>query len=135
MVDPKIRVKNLSVSFDKVTSLKNVSLDIEAHEILSIIGPANSGKTTFLKMLNRLNDFEPALVMSGEVLMDGKNIYRDFDPVILRRKVGVIFALPIPLPITSNFGKKTFSARRPPGLRWRRAQARAASWSSRVCMC
>ena len=107
----KIRVEDLSVSFGKAPALKNVTLDIEKHEILSIIGPANSGKTTFLKMLNRLNDSETNLVMSGQVLMDGKNIYRDYDPVILRRKVGVIFALPIPLPI-SVFENVVYGLRR-----------------------
>ena len=107
----KINVKNLAVSFGKTVSLKGVSMGINEHEILSIIGPANSGKTTFLKTLNRLNDFYPDLVMSGEVLMDGKNIYRDIDPVILRRKVGVIFALPIPLPI-SVFENVVYGLRR-----------------------
>ncbi len=107
----KIGVKNLGASFGKSVCLKNVSLDIQTHEILSIIGPANSGKTTFLKTLNRLNDFEPNFQMSGEVLMDGKNIYRDYDPVILRRKVGVIFALPIPLPM-SVFENVVYGVRR-----------------------
>ena len=107
----KISVKDLAVSFGKIVSLKGVSLDIHEHEILSVIGPANSGKTTFLKTLNRLNDFYPDLVMSGEVLMDGANIYRDIDPVILRRKVGVIFALPIPLPM-SIFENVVYGLRR-----------------------
>ncbi len=107
----KIRTQNLSVSFGKAVSLKNVSLDIDRHEILSIIGPANSGKTTFLKTLNRLNDFEPNFERTGQVLMDGKDIYRDYDPVILRRKVGVIFALPIPLPI-SVFENVVYGLRR-----------------------
>ncbi len=97
----KISVKNLNVSFTPAPpSLKNVSLDVYPHEILSVIGPANSGKTTFLKVLNRLLDFSSKIVISGEVRLDGKDIYRDFDPVILRQKVGIIFALPIPLPST-----------------------------------
>ncbi|MBI3252372.1 MAG: phosphate ABC transporter ATP-binding protein [Candidatus Omnitrophica bacterium] len=100
VIHPKIRVKNLTVSFDGKASLKNVSLDIEPHIILSVIGPANSGKTTFLRTLNRLNDDERAMKVSGEVLLDGKDIYKDHDPVSLRRKVGIIFALPVPLPMT-----------------------------------
>ena len=102
MVSPavKIRVTNLGVSFTGIAALKDVNLEIEANKILSIIGPANSGKTTFLKILNRLNDSEREMRLSGSVTIDGKDIYRDFDPVLLRKKVGIIFALPIPLPMT-----------------------------------
>ncbi len=96
----KISAQNISVSFGAVTALKNVSLDIPANEILSIIGPANSGKTSFLRALNRLNDHETGLRMEGKILLDGKDIYREFDAVSLRRRVGIIFALPMPLPIT-----------------------------------
>lgn len=97
----KISVKNLNISFGSdLPVLKDVSLDVLPREILSVIGPANSGKTTFLKSLNRLLDFFPNAVIRGEIRMDGKDIYRDFDPVVLRQKVGIIFALPIPLPST-----------------------------------
>ena len=123
----KIRAQNLSVLFAKTVSLKNVSLDIAQHEILSIIGPASSGKTTFLRTLNRLNDSEPNMKISGEVLMDGKNIYRDYDPVILRRKVGVIFALPIPLPI-SVFENVVYGIRRQ-GIKDKKALSEATERS------
>ena len=100
MVKAKISVQDLSISFGNVRSLTRVTIDIDEHEILSIIGPANSGKTTFLRTLNRLNDDEQALQRTGTVAMDGKDVYRQIDPVELRRKVGIIFALPIPLPMT-----------------------------------
>ncbi len=96
----KIKVVNLSVNFGNVVSLKDVTIDIESRQILSIIGPANSGKSTFLKALNRLNDVERDVKVSGNVYLDGKEIYRDYDPVALRQKVGIIFALPMPLPMT-----------------------------------
>lgn len=96
----KISAQGLSVHYGEVTALKNVTIDIKANEILSIIGPSNSGKTTFLRMLNRLNDVFPNMKVSGNLTLDGKDIYREYDPVILRRKVGIIFALPIPLPMT-----------------------------------
>ena len=100
MVSAKISVQDLTVSFGDVRSLNRMTLDIDANEILSIIGPANSGKTTFLKTLNRLNDDEENMRMNGRVLMDGRDIYRQLDPVDLRRKVGIIFELPIALPMT-----------------------------------
>ncbi len=86
--------------FSDHAALDGVSLSIESNEILSVIGPANSGKTTLLRSLNRLNDLEENFRITGSVLLDGKDIYKEIDPVFLRRKVGIIFALPIPLPMT-----------------------------------
>lgn len=96
----KIQVQNLSVRFDGVLALKQLNLTIEGHEILGIIGPANSGKTTFLRTLNRMNDLNPSYSYEGSVLIDGKNIYRDWDVSKLRKHVGMVFAIPTPLPIT-----------------------------------
>ncbi len=102
MVTPpiKISVQNLNAFFSTAPSLMNVDIDIEANQILSVIGPANSGKTTFLRCLNRLNDFTPTFKMTGRIALDNKDIYKEYDPVLLRRKVGIIFALPMPLPLT-----------------------------------
>ena len=103
MVSPdgvKISVRELTVSFFGKPALDGVTLDIRKNEILSVIGPANSGKTTFLKTLNRLIDFELGFRIAGDIFMDGKNIYKEMDPSFLRKKVGIIFALPIPLPMT-----------------------------------
>lgn len=102
MVTPqtKISVDSLRVFYGKEEALKNLTLEIHDHEILSIIGPANSGKTTFLKSLNRLLDENRQVRMEGSIRMDGKDIYRDMDPATLRKKVGIIFALPLPLPMT-----------------------------------
>lgn len=96
----KLNIKNLNVTFSNHSALENVNLSIESNEILSVIGPANSGKTTFLRALNRLNDFTESFKITGSILLDGKDIYKEVDPVILRRKVGIIFAFPIPLPMT-----------------------------------
>lgn len=96
----KIGVRSLTVSFSGNTSLHHVTLDIPSHEVLSIIGPANSGKTTFLKTLNRLIDFVPTSRVSGQILLDGRDVLKDYDPVSLRRRIGIIFALPVPLPTT-----------------------------------
>lgn len=107
----KITAEKLSVSFGETHSLKNVSLEIPSNRILSIIGPANSGKTTFLRSLNRLNDSESGVRRTGRILMDGRDIYRDYDPVSLRRKVGIIFALPMSLPV-SVFENVVYGPRR-----------------------
>ena len=96
----KIEIQNLTASFSNHGALDNVNLSIVSNEILSVIGPANSGKTTLLRTLNRLNDLTQSFQMTGRVLLDGRDIYKEYDPVILRRKVGVIFALPMPLPMT-----------------------------------
>jgi len=95
----KFNIENLSIWFGKVQALEGVSLTIEHNEILSIIGPSNSGKTTFLRMLNCLNILQPNFRMEGSVTMDGEDV-RSIDTELLRKKVGVIFALPLPLPLS-----------------------------------
>lgn len=107
----KIQIKNLSVSYGGVPALKNANFSVRAHEILGVIGPANSGKTTFLRTLNRLNDLDPRYRCEGEVLIDGKDIYRKWDVFELRKKVGMVFALPTPLPI-SIFDNLAYGPRR-----------------------
>jgi phosphate transport system ATP-binding protein len=80
-------------------ALKNLDLEILPNERLAIIGPARSGKTTFLRSLNRLNDLSPGFTHSGKILRGGKDIYdADVDVAELRRKVGMVYAVPVPLP-------------------------------------
>ncbi|MDD5347657.1 MAG: phosphate ABC transporter ATP-binding protein [Candidatus Omnitrophica bacterium] len=105
----KFGIENLNIWFGKVQALKGVSLAIEANEILSIIGPSNSGKTTFLRMLHRLNELEQNFRMSGSVLMDALDV-RSVDLELLRKKIGIIFALPLPLPL-SIFDNVSFGPR------------------------
>lgn len=100
MVEDIINVNNLCIGFGTVQALKDISIDIKQNEILSIIGPSNSGKTTFLRSLNRLNDIEDNIKISGKVFLSGKDIYTKMAPEELRKKIGMIFALPIPLPLS-----------------------------------
>ncbi len=95
----KFSIKDLNIWFGSAQALKNVSLDIQAHEILSVIGPSNSGKTTFLRTLNQLNALNTHLKMKGAVLFEDKDILK-IDVELLRRKVGMVFALPLPLPLS-----------------------------------
>ncbi len=95
----KIEIRNLSVHYEAQRILKDINLEIRANEILGIIGPANSGKTTLLRTLNRLNDNHAAFRQEGEILLDGKSIQR-ISADSLRKKMGMIFALPAPLPLS-----------------------------------
>ncbi len=95
----KFNAKNLNIWFGQIHALKGVNIEVEANEILSVIGPSNSGKTSFLRMLNRLNDLHPDFKMGGWLEFDQEDI-RKIDIEALRKKVGMVFALPLPLPLS-----------------------------------
>ena len=100
MVDePIIQTFGLNCYFGSVHALQNVNIEIAHNEILGIIGPANSGKTTFLRALNRLNYLHRNYSQTGEILLDGRDI-RKISDNLLRKKIGVIFALPQVLPVS-----------------------------------
>ena len=94
-----IKTINLNCSFGSNCVLRNLNLEIYKNEILGIIGPANSGKSTFLRALNRLNNLDASYNQSGQVIFEGKDIAALPDSV-LRRKIGIVFALPQVLPIS-----------------------------------
>jgi phosphate transport system ATP-binding protein len=95
----KVSIRNLAVAVNKQLILRGVDLDIEANSIVSVIGPAHSGKTTLLRVVNRLIETQRELLRSGDVLLDGTEV-RKLDIDVLRRRVGLIFASPVPLPGT-----------------------------------
>ncbi|MCK4900968.1 MAG: phosphate ABC transporter ATP-binding protein [Anaerolineales bacterium] len=98
---PKIQIQNLSYTYDGQRALQDISLDVPANEITAIFGPAGGGKTTLLRLINRLNDLVDDTEMSGHILLDGGDIYAPGTNVSdLRRRVGMVFALPLPLPGT-----------------------------------
>jgi phosphate transport system ATP-binding protein len=97
--EPKIQVRGFTARFNGRPALKDLSLDVFPRERLAVIGPASSGKTTFLRCLNRLNDLDPGFSHSGQILLDGGDIYgADVDVAELRRRVGMVYAVPVPLP-------------------------------------
>ena len=98
----KIVIDNLSIQYsDGTESLKNISLSIQANAITVLFGPAGGGKSTLLRVLNRLNDLADVVQMSGKVLLDGQDILlRDTDVIDLRRRVGMVFARPVVLPMS-----------------------------------
>jgi phosphate transport system ATP-binding protein len=99
--ESKIVIKGFSFCYDSSRALGNINLDIRTNEIFTAFGPARSGKTTFLKSLNRLTDLIPGASHTGTILLDGMDIY---DPRVdlthLRRRVGMVFDLPTPLPMS-----------------------------------
>jgi len=96
-----LQVINFSHFYGQQPSLKNLNLDIYRKEILGIIGPARSGKSTFLTCLNRLNDLVPGSRVSGKILVDGLDIYQpEVEVAALRRRLGMVFATPVPLPMS-----------------------------------
>ncbi|MBU0469787.1 MAG: phosphate ABC transporter ATP-binding protein [Candidatus Omnitrophica bacterium] len=96
----KITTKNLSVYFKEVQALKDITLSIKENEILGIIGPSSSGKSTFLRCINRLNDKNTGFKKEGTVNIEETDIYQNIDVEALRKKVGMVFALPVALPMT-----------------------------------
>ena len=94
-----IEVRGFSQLFGDHRKLESLDLDVQRNEILGIIGPARSGKSTFLCALNRLNDLVRGSRIEGTIAVDGRNIYDpDVDVIELRRKLGMVFATPVPLP-------------------------------------
>lgn len=94
-----LSVKNLNAWFDSFHVIKNVSLGVQKNEVLALIGPSGCGKSTFIRCINRLHEEVPKARVTGEVLIQGKNIYdADMDPVKVRRQVGMVFQKPNPFP-------------------------------------
>ncbi|GAB4431199.1 MAG: phosphate ABC transporter ATP-binding protein PstB [bacterium] len=99
MSEDKIRIENLKVSFKDELVLKGVSFSIRKNSITGFMGPAGSGKSTLISILNRMIDFEDNVKVEGKVFIDDENILSDdVEPVSLRRRVGTVFAVPLPLP-------------------------------------
>lgn len=96
---PLLELAGFSAWYGAVPALADVSLEVAENEILAVIGPAGSGKTTFLKSLNRINDLVPGFRTAGAVRYRGLDLYRErVDVATLRRRLGMVFAVPVPLP-------------------------------------
>ncbi len=99
----KIDIQNVTFSYNdsREPILKNINLQIRANEIMVLFGPGMGGKSTLLRLLNRLVDLLQGNEMQGRILLDGQDIYvPDVNVTDLRRRVGMVFAVPIPLPDT-----------------------------------
>jgi phosphate transport system ATP-binding protein len=95
----KIAARDVNVYYGEKHAIKDVSIDIPDRAVSAFIGPSGCGKTTFLRAINRMNDTIPTCRMTGEIAIDGKNVYdRDLDVVQLRARVGMVFQKPNPFP-------------------------------------
>jgi phosphate transport system ATP-binding protein len=98
-MDNALQVKELCAWFGEHQVLRNITMDILRNAVTSVMGPSGCGKSTFIRCLNRMHDLTPGFRVSGDVIFDGRNIYSEkIDPVLLRRKVGMVFQQPNPFP-------------------------------------
>lgn len=96
----KIQVRDLRLSYGHKEVIHGISFDVYENEIIGIIGPAQSGKTSLLRCINRTIDFVPNAYVEGSVIIDGEDIFKTKDVYSLRRKIGMVAPLPVGLPLT-----------------------------------
>ena len=96
----KFNISNLDLYYTDFHALKNVNLDLTEKEITAFIGPSGCGKSTLLKSLNRMNDLVEGCKITGEITLDGVDIYKNIDVNLLRKRVGMVFQKPNPFPMS-----------------------------------
>ena len=96
----KITIKNVDLFYQDFQALKNINLSIEEKKITAFIGPSGCGKSTLLKSLNRMNDLVDGCKVTGEICLDGEDIYKNIDVNLLRKRVGMVFQKPNPFPMS-----------------------------------
>ena len=111
----KIHITSLNLHYGSFHALKDVDLTIHPNEITAFIGPSGCGKSTLLKTLNRMNDLVEGCKITGQVLLDGVDVYKDMDAELLRKRVGMVFQKPNPFPMSIYdniaFGPRTHGIR------------------------
>ena len=95
-----IQVSDLDLFYGNNQALKNVNIDIEKNKVTALIGPSGCGKSTFLRTLNRMNDLIESVKITGKIIFEGIDIYKDYDAIRLRKKIGMVFQKPNPFPMT-----------------------------------
>jgi len=99
-MNKKISIKNLSLTYGSTCAFKDLSFDVFENEIFAIIGPANSGKSSLLKCINRMIDFNTEARLTGDILLDDQSIFSERESNHLRRKIGMVSPLPVGLPLS-----------------------------------
>ena len=100
----KFAIHNMDLYYNTFHALKNINLELPEHEVSAFIGPSGCGKSTLLKSLNRMNDLVEGCKITGDIRLDGEDIYGDMDVNLLRKRVGMVFqkANPFPMSIYDN---------------------------------
>lgn len=111
----KFMIKDVNLFYSEFQALKNINLNIKRNEITAFIGPSGCGKSTLLKSLNRMNDLIEGCRITGEIKLDGEDIYGEMDVNLLRKRVGMVFQKPNPFPMSIYdniaFGPRTHGIR------------------------
>ncbi len=103
-MEEAIKVSNLNAYFGNTQALKDINISVKEKMVTAIIGPSGCGKSTFIRCINRLHEVVPHTKVSGEILLDGKDIYSpDVDPIQIRRTIGMVFQRPNPFPVLSIY--------------------------------
>jgi phosphate transport system ATP-binding protein len=96
----KLEVRDLAIRYGAHTALQDVNLEVREHEVFGIIGPANAGKTSFLKAINRMDLFDSSMAVDGSIRFNGHDVSKVRNVYGLRRRIGVVFPLPVGLPLS-----------------------------------
>ncbi len=97
---PKFSVSDLNLFYGNFQALHQINIEIPSNQVTALIGPSGCGKSTFLRTLNRMNDLVDTAKITGEIQLDGENIYSDIDVMKLRTRVGMVFQKPNPFPMS-----------------------------------
>ena len=100
MNNSKIEIRNMNLHYGDFHALHDINLDIKENEITAFIGPSGCGKSTLLRSLNRMNDLVENCHITGDITLDGQDIYRNCDVNLLRKRVGMVFQKPNPFPMS-----------------------------------
>ena len=100
----RIELKNLDIYYSDFLAVQGVSLQVRPQSVMSFIGPSGCGKSTVLRSIDRMHEVTPGARVSGQVLLDGEDIYApNVDPVLVRRTIGMVFQRPNPFPTMSIY--------------------------------
>ena len=116
-MENKIEIRNMNLHYGDFHALHDINLDIKENEITAFIGPSGCGKSTLLRSLNRMNDLVENCHITGDITLDGQDIYKNCDVNLLRKRVGMVFQKPNPFPMSIYdniaYGPRTHGIKQP----------------------
>ena len=127
----KFAIHDMDLYYNTFHALKNINLELPEHQVSAFIGPSGCGKSTLLKSLNRMNDLVEGCKITGDIRLDGEDIYGDMDVNLLRKRVGMVFQKANPFPMRWRCNPKYCGWTNPPALSTRSRPQRWKIWSCR----